>query len=199
VDAAFREVSWRDAAAYLPARVAGCIVGAIAANLMFAPPAVTVPDKSQATPADFLSEVIATLGLILVIFALARSGRIRAAPSAVGAYTGAAYFFTSSASFANPEITIGPMFSHTFAGIAPASAPSFIGAQIAGGYSLSSLSRRCIQTSRPGKPQTSSCRTPRGVRPWSGPVTATGAGSLPSAAQARARVTAEAGGDGSRA
>jgi Major intrinsic protein len=68
-----------------------------------------------------------------VIFALARSGRSRATPAAVGAYIGAAYFFTSSASFANPAITIGRMFSNTFAGIAPASAPSFIGAQVVGG------------------------------------------------------------------
>jgi len=131
--AAFRGVSWRVAAAYLPAQVAGCSAGAVAANLMFALPAVTVSAKSRATTAHFLSEVIATLGLILVIFALARSGRTRATPAAAGAYIGAAYFFTSSASFANPAITIGRMFSNTFAGIAPASAPSFIGAQIAGG------------------------------------------------------------------
>jgi hypothetical protein len=68
-----------------------------------------------------------------VIFALARSGRSRSAPAAVGAYIGAAYWFTSSTSFANPAITIGRMFSATFAGIAPASVPSFIGAQIIGG------------------------------------------------------------------
>jgi arsenate reductase len=73
------------------------------------------------------------LGLVLVIFALARSGRSRAAPAAVGAYIGAAYFFTSSTSFANPAITIGRMFSDTFAGIAPSSAPSFIAAQAVGG------------------------------------------------------------------
>jgi glycerol uptake facilitator-like aquaporin len=133
VDAAFRGISWRDAAAYLPAQVAGCITGAVAANLMFALPAVTISAKSRASGAHFLSEIIATLGLILVIFALARSGRARATPAAVGAYIGAAYFFTSSASFANPAITIGRMFSNTFAGIAPASAPSFIGAQIVGG------------------------------------------------------------------
>ncbi|HEY7429594.1 MAG TPA: MIP/aquaporin family protein [Streptosporangiaceae bacterium] len=133
VDAAFGGVSWRDAAAYLPAQVAGCITGAVAANLMFALPAVTISTKSRASGAHFLSEIIATLGLILVIFALARSGRSRATPAAVGAYIGAAYFFTSSASFANPAITIGRMFSDTFAGIAPASAPSFVGAQVVGG------------------------------------------------------------------
>ena len=133
VDAAFRGMSWRDAAAYLPAQVAGCIVGAIGANLMFALPAVSISVKHRASAGHFLSEIIATLGLMLVIFALARSGRSRATPAAVGAYIGAAYFFTSSASFANPAITIGRMFSNTFAGIAPASAPSYIGAQIAGG------------------------------------------------------------------
>jgi arsenate reductase len=133
VDAAFRGVSWRDAAAYLPAQVAGCVVGAIVANLMFALPAVSVSVKHRATPAHFLSEIIATLGLMLVIFALARSGRSRVTPAAVGAYIGAAYFFTSSTSFANPAITVGRMFSNTFAGIAPASAPTFIAAQIVGG------------------------------------------------------------------
>jgi glycerol uptake facilitator-like aquaporin len=133
VDAAFGGLSWRDAAAYLPAQVAGCIAGAVLANLMFALPAVSISTKHRATPAHFLSEIVATLGLMLVIFALARSGRSRAAPAAVGAYIGAAYFFTSSTSFANPAITIGRMFSDTFAGIAPSSAPSFIGAQIIGG------------------------------------------------------------------
>ena len=133
VDAAFGGLSWRDAAAYLPAQVAGCIAGAVVANLMFALPAVTISAKHRATPAHFLSEVIATLGLLLVIFALARSGRSRSAPAAVGAYIGAAYWFTSSTSFANPAITIGRMFSDTFAGIAPSSVPPFIAAQILGG------------------------------------------------------------------
>jgi glycerol uptake facilitator-like aquaporin len=133
VDAAFSGVSWRDAAAYLPAQVAGCIAGAVAANLMFALPAVSISVKHRATGAHFLSEIIATLGLMLVIFALARSGRSRVAPAAVGAYIGAAYFFTSSTSFANPAITIGRMFSKTFAGIAPSSAPAFIAGQVVGG------------------------------------------------------------------
>jgi len=133
VDAFFGGLSWRDAAAYLPAQVAGCISGAVLANLMFALPAVTISAKHRATPAHFLSEIIATLGLLLVIFALARSGRARSAPAAVGAYIGAAYWFTSSTSFANPAISIGRMFSNTFAGIAPSSVPSFIAAQIVGG------------------------------------------------------------------
>ena len=132
-DALFGGLSWRDATAYLPAQVAGCTAGAVAANLMFALPAVTISGKHRATGAHFLSEIIATAGLLLVIFALARSGRARSAPAAVGAYIGAAYWFPSSASFANPAITIGRMFTNTFAGIAPSSAPSFIAAQILGG------------------------------------------------------------------
>jgi arsenate reductase len=133
VDAAFGGLSWRDAAAYLPVQVAGCIGGAVAANLMFALPAVSISTKHRATPAHFLSEIIATLGLIVVIFALARSRQARSTPAAVGAYIGAAYFFTSSTSFANPAIAVGRMFSDTFAGIAPASVPSFIAAEIIGG------------------------------------------------------------------
>ena len=132
-DAAFGGLRWRDAAAYLPVQVAGCIGGAVAANLMFATAAVSVSGKNRMSAAHFLSEIIATLGLILLIFALARSGRSRMAPAAVGAYIGAGYFFTSSASFANPAITVGRMFSDTFAGIAPASVPGFIAAQIIGG------------------------------------------------------------------
>ena len=133
VDAAFGGLSWRDATAYLPAQVAGCIGGAVLANLMFALPAVSISAKHRASPAHFLSEIIATLGLMLVILALVRSGRSQSAAAAVGAYIGAAYWFTSSTSFANPAITIGRMFSNTFAGIAPSSVPSFIGAQIVGG------------------------------------------------------------------
>jgi arsenate reductase len=99
---------------------------------MFSKAAIELSTKHRASPEHFLSEIVATLGLLLVIFALARSGRSRSTPAAVGAYIGAAYFFTSSTSFANPAITVGRMFSNTFAGIAPSSAPSFIGAQIVG-------------------------------------------------------------------
>src|SRR6516162_5734172 len=133
VDAAFGGLSWRDATAYLPAQVAGCVFGAVVANVMFSKAAIEISTKHRASPAHFFSEIVATLGLLLVIFALARSGRSRSAPAAVGAYIGAAYFFTSSTSFANPAITVGRMFSNTFAGIAPSSAPSFIAAQVVGG------------------------------------------------------------------
>jgi arsenate reductase len=132
-DATLGGLSWKDAAAYLPAQVAGCVTGAVAANLMFALAPVSLSVKHRASGAHALSEVIATAGLILVIFALARSGRLASAPAAVGAYIGAAYWFTSSTSFANPAITIGRMFSNTFAGIAPSSVPVFIAAQIGGG------------------------------------------------------------------
>ena len=132
-DAAFGGLSWRDAACYLPAQVTGCMGGAVIANLMFSGPAVSISDRNRASAAHFLSEIVATLGLLLVIFALVRSGRSRSVPAAAGAYIGAAYFFTSSTSFANPAITFGRMFSDTFAGIAPASAPAFIGAQVIGG------------------------------------------------------------------
>jgi arsenate reductase len=133
VDASFGGISWRDALAYLPAQVVGCILGAITANGMFALSAISISTHHRATSAHLLGEVIATLGLMLVIFALARTKRATVTPAAVGAYIGAAYFFTSSASFANPAISIGRMFSNTFAGIAPASVPAYIVAQAVGG------------------------------------------------------------------
>jgi glycerol uptake facilitator-like aquaporin len=133
VDAAFGGLRWRDAAAYLPVQVAGCVVGAVVANVMFSLSTAELSTKHRASPAHFLAEAIATLGLLLVIFALARSGRSRSAPAAVGVYIGAAYFFTSSTSFANPAITVGRMFSNTFAGIAPSSVPTFVAAQVVGG------------------------------------------------------------------
>ena len=152
VDAAFGGLRWRDAAAYLPAQVAGCIGGAVVANVMFAEAAISISTKHRASGAHFLSEIVATLGLMLVIFALARTGRSRAAPAAVGAYIGAAYFFTSSTSFANPAITVGRMFSDTFAGIAPSSAPRFVarpGRRRAAGRAASS--RCCTPTLTPAE------------------------------------------------
>jgi len=132
VDAAFGGISWRDATAYLPAQVAGCMTGAVVANVMFSLRAVSISTHVRATGPHLLSEAIATLGLLLVIFALARSGKGNYTPAAVGAYIAAAYFFTSSTSFANPAITVGRTLSDTFAGIAPSSVLPFIGAQIVG-------------------------------------------------------------------
>jgi glycerol uptake facilitator-like aquaporin len=133
VDASFGGLRCRQALAYVPTQVVGCILGAVAANAMFATAAVSISTKHRATSAHLLAEVIATLGLLLVIFSLARTRRGASAPAAVGAYIGAAYFFTSSTSFANPAISVGRMFSDTFAGIAPASAPGYIVAQLFGG------------------------------------------------------------------
>jgi arsenate reductase len=132
VDATLGGTTWRAAAAYIPAQVAGCVAGAVLANVMFDLAPVSISTTHRATAAHGLSEVVATLGLVLVIFALVRSGRTTQAPAAVGAYIGAAYWFTSSTSFANPAITIGRMFSDTFAGIAPASVLPFILAQLVG-------------------------------------------------------------------
>jgi glycerol uptake facilitator-like aquaporin len=133
VDASFGGLSWRDAFSYVPAQIVGCMLGAVVANLMFAHAAVSISTHHRASPAHLFSEVIATLGLLLVIFSLARTRRGASAPAAVGAYIGAAYFFTSSASFANPAISVGRMFSNTFAGIAPAAVPGFVVAQLVGG------------------------------------------------------------------
>jgi arsenate reductase len=133
VDAYFGGLSRRDAYAYIPVQIAGCITGAVTANVMFALAAVSISDTHRASGAHVFAEVIATLGLLLVIFSLARTGRSATAPAAVGAYIGAAYWFTSSTSFANPAITVGRMFSDTFAGIAPASVPAFVIAQLVGG------------------------------------------------------------------
>src|SRR3984957_18301485 len=132
-DATFGGIAWRDSLAYIPAQVAGCVLGAITANGMFALAAISISTHHRATGAHLFSEAIATAGLLLVIFSLARTKRLSAAPAAVGAYIGAAYFFTSSASFANPAISVGRMFSDTFAGIAPASVPLYIVAQAVGG------------------------------------------------------------------
>ncbi|GGM74425.1 aquaporin [Dactylosporangium sucinum] len=122
----------RDLAGYVVAQVAGAIGGSVLANLMFKLPAVDVATKDRTGSDLWLGEVVATAGLLLLIFALARSGRAAVAPAAVGAYIGAAYWFTSSTSFANPAVTIGRAFSDTFAGIAPGSVPGFVAAQLAG-------------------------------------------------------------------
>jgi glycerol uptake facilitator-like aquaporin len=133
VDAALHPDSWRTAAAYLPIQAAGCIGGAVLANLMFAKPAITLSTHHRSTGAHFLAEVVATAGLVFVVFALAKTARSSLAPAAVCSYIGAAYFFTSSTSFANPAIAVGRMFSNSFAGIAPSSVPAFVGAELVGG------------------------------------------------------------------
>lgn len=122
----------RDALAYVGAQFAGGVCGVMVANVMFELDAVAWSTTSRSGAHLWLAEVIATFGLLMVIFGVVRSGRPGAAPFAVGAYIAAAFYFTSSTAFANPAVTIGRMFSDTFAGIAPASAPAFVGAEIVG-------------------------------------------------------------------
>jgi arsenate reductase len=133
VDSALGGLRRRELIAYVPAQVAGCIIGAVVANAMFGLPAISISTTHRASGPHLFAEVVATLGLLLVIFSLARTRRGQVAPAAVGAYIGAAYFFTSSTSFANPAIDVGRAFSDTFAGIAPASVPAFIVVQLLGG------------------------------------------------------------------
>lgn len=121
----------REGIAYVAAQVAGGIAGTILANLMFALPPVVWSTRARSGPDLWLAEVIATLGLLFVIFLIPRH-RAAVIPVAVGAYIGAAYFFTSSTSFANPAVTVSRMFSDTFAGIQPASGPMFILMQLVG-------------------------------------------------------------------
>lgn len=121
-----------EAGMYVVAQVTGAVAGVIVANLMFTLPAIQVATRPRSSGGLWLGEVVATFGLVLVVFGTFRSGRNEAAPFAVGAYIASAYWFTSSTSFANPAVTIARIFSDTFAGISPASAPGFIAAQVLG-------------------------------------------------------------------
>ncbi|ULE35305.1 aquaporin [Mycobacterium sp. IDR2000157661] len=126
-------ISGRHVASYTVAQVTGGVTGALLANIMFDRDVIEISTKDRVTAGHLVGEIVATAGLIAVIFALARTGRAALSAAAVGAYIGAAYWFTSSTSFANPAVTVGRIFSDTFAGIAPGSAPGFIAAQIIGG------------------------------------------------------------------
>jgi glycerol uptake facilitator-like aquaporin len=123
----------RDVAAYVPAQVVGAIGGAVLADAMFGEPLVKFSAHDRSAGHLWLGEVVATGGLILVVLGLGRVGRVALAPAAVASYIGAAYWFTSATSFANPAVTIGRAFTDTFAGIAPASVAPFIAAQLLGG------------------------------------------------------------------
>jgi len=129
---AFGTITTATAAAYIAAQVVGCCIGSIIANLMFELPAVELSTRQRSSGALWLAEIVATFGLLVVITGVVRSGRPSAAPFAVGGYIAAAYWFTSSTSFANPAVTLGRTLTDTFAGIAPASAPAFIAAQLVG-------------------------------------------------------------------
>ena len=133
VDAALQRRPWREVPGYAAVQVVGCAAGVMLANLMFGHPPVTISTTARLSPAHWLAEVVATAGLVMVVFVLVRLGRERLAPAAVAAYIGAAYLFTSSTSFANPAISAGRILTDSFAGIEPASALGFIVAQLVGG------------------------------------------------------------------
>ncbi len=126
-------ISTAHAALFVAAQVLGCCAGVVLANLMFELDAVDLSTKERATSGLWLGEVVATFGLVVVIFGVVRSGRSAHVAFAVGGYITAAYWFTSSTSFANPAITISRTLSDTFAGIAPSSAPVFVLMQLLGG------------------------------------------------------------------
>ena len=132
-DRFFGGVSNRQVAVYLPAQLIGGVVGAVVANAMFDLPVVSISGTDRSGAGLWLSEAVATFGLVVLIFALVRAGRAALAPFAVGAYITAAYWWSSSTSFANPMIDLARTLSDTFAGIAPASVPMFLLAQLAGG------------------------------------------------------------------
>ncbi len=128
----FGQVTNRETAGFICAQIIGACAGTILANVMFELPAVTLSTKVRSSGALWLSEVIATVGLLLLIHGIVRSGRSATVPFAVGAWIGGAYWFTSSTSFANPAVTIARTLSDTFAGIKPSSAPMFIVMQLIG-------------------------------------------------------------------
>jgi glycerol uptake facilitator-like aquaporin len=133
VDAAFGGLRARELAVYVVAQVAGAGTGVVVANLMFSLPAITLSTRARSSPGLWLGEVVATLGLLLVIFGAVRSGKAGVVPFAVGAYITGAYFFTSSTSFANPAVTVARELTNTFAGISPGSVLPFVAAELAGG------------------------------------------------------------------
>ena len=133
VERGLGQLTWSESAALIAAQIAGGTLGAITANTMFDLSAVSISVHHRSGHGLWLGEVVATLGLLIVIFGAARGGRADRVAFAVGGYITAAYWFTSSTSFANPAVTFARMFSNTFAGIAPASVAGFVVAQLVGG------------------------------------------------------------------
>jgi glycerol uptake facilitator-like aquaporin len=134
-------MSTRDSLVYVVAQVAGACVGAIVANLMFDLPAVTLSTHGRSSSGLWLGEVVATFGLVMIILGVVRSGRATVAAFAVGGYIAAAYWFTSSTSFANPAVTVGRTLTDTFAGIKPSSVPMFVVMQVIGGLAFLGVAR----------------------------------------------------------
>ena len=131
-DAALGNRPWSDVVPYIAAQIAGGAVGVMLANLMFELDAINVSEKVRDGSGQYLGEIVATFGLVFLIFSLVRSGRDQLAAGAVAAYIGGAYWFTSSTSFANPAVSVTRTLSNTFAGIDPASAPMFVVMQLVG-------------------------------------------------------------------
>ena len=129
---AFGSVTPREAAAYIPAQIGGAMVGAVAANVMFDLDPITLSTDIRAGSGIWLAEVIATLGLLLVVLGVVRSGQSDTAPYAVAGYITAAYWFTSSTSFANPAVTLARALTQSFAGIRPEDVSAFLVAQMIG-------------------------------------------------------------------
>ncbi|CAA9414081.1 MAG: Aquaporin Z [uncultured Pseudonocardia sp.] len=134
---------------YVAAQVVGGVLGAVLANIMFDLPAGQIATTERASTGLWVAEVVATAGLVLTILALSRTGRASLSAAAVASWIGAAYWFTSSTSFANPAVTAGRMFSDTFAGIAPVSVPAFVAAQLVGAAAGVGLARVLWPTALP--------------------------------------------------
>jgi glycerol uptake facilitator-like aquaporin len=143
----------RDIAAYVPAQIAGAIAGAVLADAMFGKQLVRWSTHDRSAGHLLLGEVVATAGLVFLIFGLARKDQLRFAPVAVASYIGAAYWFTSSTSFANPAVAIGRAFTNTFAGIKPSSLPGFIGMELIGGVVGLALVALVFGASRGERPE----------------------------------------------
>ncbi len=141
VDRWLGQLSSGDAVAYVCAQVVGGCLGSVIANVMFELPAIELSTKARSSGGLWLSEVVATIGLLLVIHGCLRTGRAKAVPYDVGVWIGGAYFFTSSTSFANPAVTVARTLSDTFAGIQPSSAPMFIAMQLVGAVIATALIR----------------------------------------------------------
>jgi len=141
VDRLFGSISTRDTILYTIVQTVGGCIGTVIANVMFELDPINISTHTRSSGAHWLSEVVATIGLLLVIHGCVRTGRANAVPFAVGVWIGGAYWFTSSTSFANPAVTIARTLSNTFAGIKPSSAPMFILMQLLGGLIAYALIR----------------------------------------------------------
>ena len=153
IDRGFGAITTGDTTLYIAAQVVGGCLGAILANLMFSLPAVELSTQERSSGAMWLSEVVATAGLLLVIHGCVRSGRSNVVAVAVGVWIGGAYFFTSSTSFANPAVTLARTLSNSFAGIAPSSTPMFIAMQLAGAAVAFALIRLLYPTNVAADPE----------------------------------------------